>query len=65
MYALIDSVVDNYFSIIETLGNKIEDLETELFTGQAKEDINIEVQQLKREILKSATRHISIKGSYK
>ena len=52
MYALIDAVVDNYFSIIETLGNKIEDLETELFAGNARENINIEVQQLKREILK-------------
>jgi magnesium transporter len=52
MYALIDAVVDNYFSITETLGNKIEDLETELFAGSAKENINIEVQQLKREILK-------------
>jgi magnesium transporter len=52
MYALIDSVVDHYFSIIETLGNKIEDLETELFAGTARENINIEVQQLKREILK-------------
>ncbi|WP_179006218.1 magnesium/cobalt transporter CorA [Winogradskyella forsetii] len=52
LYALIDAVVDNYFSIIETLGNKIEDLETDLFAGNAKEDINIEVQQLKREILK-------------
>lgn len=52
MYALIDAVVDNYFSIIETLGNKIEDLETDLFGGNAKEGINIEVQQLKREILK-------------
>ena len=52
MYALTDAVVDNYFSIIETLGNKIEDLETELFTGNARENVNIEVQQLKREILK-------------
>ncbi|WP_282043270.1 magnesium/cobalt transporter CorA [Winogradskyella flava] len=52
MYALIDAVVDNYFSIIETLGNKIEDLETELFAGNAREHINVEVQQLKREILK-------------
>ncbi|MCA0131864.1 magnesium/cobalt transporter CorA [Winogradskyella alexanderae] len=52
LYALVDAVVDNYFGIIETLGNKIEDLETELFTGYAREDINIEVQQLKREILK-------------
>jgi len=52
MYTLIDALVDNYFSIIETLGNKIEDLETELFEGHARENINIEVQQLKREILK-------------
>ncbi|MBU2928651.1 magnesium/cobalt transporter CorA [Winogradskyella psychrotolerans] len=52
LYALIDAVVDHYFSIIETLGNKIEDLETDLFDGHAKENISIEVQQLKREILK-------------
>ncbi|MDY2588021.1 magnesium/cobalt transporter CorA [Winogradskyella aquimaris] len=52
MYALIDAIVDNYFSIIETLGYKIEDLENELFSGNAKEEINAEVQQLKREILK-------------
>lgn len=52
MYALIDAVVDNYYSIIKTLGNKIEDLETELFEGHARENVNIEVQQLKREILK-------------
>jgi magnesium transporter len=52
LYAIIDAVVDNYFSIIETLGNKVEDLETDLFAGEAKDNINIEVQQLKREILK-------------
>ncbi len=52
MYALIDAVVDNYFSIIETLGNKIEDLETELFGGHAEEDVSSDIQQLKREILK-------------
>lgn len=52
MYALIDAVVDHYFSIVETLGNKIEDLETELFSGDAKETISSEVQQLKREILR-------------
>lgn len=52
MYALIDAVVDNYYSIIETLGNKIEDLETDLFEGHAREDVNVEIQQLKREILK-------------
>ncbi|WP_179346487.1 magnesium/cobalt transporter CorA [Winogradskyella ursingii] len=52
MYALIDAVVDNYFSIIETLGNKIEDLETQLFAGDAENDVSSEIQELKREILK-------------
>jgi magnesium transporter len=52
LYALIDAVVDQYFSIIETLSNKIEDLETDIFAGEAREDVNIEVQQLKREILR-------------
>jgi magnesium transporter len=52
LYTLIDAVVDHYFSIVETLGNKIEDLETDLFAGNAKDNINVEVQQLKREILK-------------
>jgi len=52
MYALIDAVLDNYYSIIEILGNKIEDLETDLFEGHAREDVNVEIQQLKREILK-------------
>jgi magnesium transporter len=52
LYTLIDAVVDNYFSIIETLGNKVEDLETQLFAGTPRDNINIEVQQLKREILK-------------
>lgn len=52
LYALIDAVVDNYFSIIETLGHKIEDLETELFNGDARENVNVDIQQLKREILK-------------
>lgn len=52
MYALMDAVVDNYFSILETLGNKIEDLEDELFAGNARDNLSAEVQQLKREILK-------------
>jgi magnesium transporter len=52
LYALIDAVVDHYFIIIETLGNKIEDLELELFTGATREDVSMEVQKLKHEILK-------------
>lgn len=52
LYALIDSVVDHYYAIIETMGNKIEDLEDSLFEGETKEEITTYIQSLKREILK-------------
>ncbi|MBQ0769960.1 MAG: magnesium/cobalt transporter CorA [Bizionia sp.] len=52
LYALIDSVADHYYAIIETMGNKIEDLEDNLFEGQTKEEITTDIQSLKREILK-------------
>ncbi|MDP5157582.1 MAG: magnesium/cobalt transporter CorA [Flaviramulus sp.] len=52
LYVLIDAVVDHYFSVIEILGDKIEDFETEIFSGNVKEDISKEIQDLKREILR-------------
>jgi len=52
LYALIDSVVDHYYEIIETMGNKIEELEDHLFSGSPKDDITTQIQALKREVLK-------------
>jgi len=52
LYTLIDAIVDNYYVIIETMGNKIEDLEDRLFSGLSKDEISHEIQSLKREILK-------------
>ena len=52
LYALIDAVVDHYFVIIETLGNKIEDLETAVFDGIQEDTIPKQIQDLKREILR-------------
>ena len=52
LYALIDSVVDHYFEIIETMGNKIEEMEDHLFSGNPKEEITTQIQSLKREVLK-------------
>ncbi|WP_452223531.1 magnesium/cobalt transporter CorA [Lacinutrix chionoecetis] len=52
LYALIDSVVDHYYAIIEIMGNKIEDLEDSLFEGLTKDEISTEIQSLKREVLK-------------
>lgn len=52
LYALIDAVVDHYFIVNETMGNKIEDLEDLLFSGIVKDDLNKQVLELKKELLK-------------
>ncbi|WP_372754418.1 magnesium/cobalt transporter CorA [Mariniflexile sp.] len=52
LYILLDAIVDHYFTIIETLGEKIEDYEDAIFSGQVSNTINRDIQELKREILK-------------
>lgn len=52
LYVLIDAIVDHYFSVIETLGDKIEDFETAIFAGNANDDVSKDIQDLKREILR-------------
>lgn len=52
LYTLIDAIVDHYFSVIEILGDKIEDFETEIFSGKIEEDASRNIQDLKREILR-------------
>lgn len=52
LYILMDAIVDHYFTIIETLGNKIEDYETNIFSGNVSNTINKDIQDLKREILR-------------
>ncbi|MBC3759618.1 magnesium/cobalt transporter CorA [Hyunsoonleella sp. SJ7] len=52
LYTLIDAIVDHYFTVIEILGDKIEDFETEIFAGKIEEDASRSIQDLKREILR-------------
>lgn len=52
LYALIDAVVDHYYIVNETMGNKVEDLEDLLFEGIIKEHLNKQVLDLKKELLK-------------
>lgn len=52
LYSLIDTIVDHYFNIIETLGDKVEHLETLLFESNTEETITKDIQVLKCEILK-------------
>lgn len=49
-YALIDSIVDNYFIIMEKLGETIEFLEEELVTQPVPETLRT-IHQLKRELI--------------
>ncbi|MDA3850641.1 MAG: magnesium/cobalt transporter CorA [Spirochaetaceae bacterium] len=49
-YSLIDAIVDNYISIVEMIGRKIEDLEEELLSDP-RDNIMQDISQLKREII--------------
>ena len=49
-YTLLDSIVDNYFIILERLGEKIEFLEEELVTHPTSEILQV-IHHLKREMI--------------
>lgn len=51
-YALMDAVIDNYFVLIETMGEKIGAIEDVLFEQEVETDFVAEIQGLKKEILK-------------
>jgi magnesium transporter len=50
LYALIDSVVDHYFVILEALGERIEAIEMELLENPSKETLN-KLHKVRRETL--------------
>lgn len=52
MYTLLDLIIDNYFNIIEVLGQKIEKLEDELFNSSTNDVIAGKIMLLKKQILK-------------
>lgn len=49
-YALVDSVVDNYFTILEKIGERIEFLEEELVENPSTQTLQ-EIHRLKRELI--------------
>jgi len=49
-YALLDAIVDNYFIILEKLGERIEELEDRLVTDPKPETLQ-EIHRLKREMI--------------
>ncbi|WP_452230212.1 MULTISPECIES: magnesium/cobalt transporter CorA [unclassified Lacinutrix] len=53
MYTILDAVVDNYFTVVEAEGDKIEDLEETLFIQESNTNTTTtSIQNQKREILK-------------
>ena len=53
MYAILDAIVDNYFMVIEAVGDKIEDLEATIFESQTNSTATpSQIQYLKQEVLK-------------
>ncbi len=51
-FALMDAIVDNYFSIIDSISDKVEGLENELFVESTHEGITKDIQLLKNDILR-------------
>lgn len=51
-YTLIDSVVDHYYKVTETMSNKIEDMEDDLFLGHTSTITTQQIQSLKKELLR-------------
>ena len=49
-YALIDSVVDGYFNIMEKIGEEIENIEDELITNPQRENLH-SIHQLRSEMI--------------
>ena len=52
LFALMDSIVDNYFHLMETMADKVEALEDKIFEGKESDDVTNEIQILKKEILR-------------
>lgn len=49
-YALLDSIVDHYFTVLETIGERIESLEQELITNPRPDTLHA-IHRLRRELL--------------
>lgn len=49
MYALLDTIVDHYFAIIDDVNNLIEDLEVDVYDDPSQENL-LEIQNLKQDL---------------
>lgn len=52
LFALMDYVVDQYFQLVETLTDRVELMEDQIFKGVGQESITNEILQLKKEVIR-------------
>ncbi|MFD2518686.1 magnesium/cobalt transporter CorA [Salinimicrobium flavum] len=52
VFALLDAIVDHYFLVVEEISDKIEILEERLFSSEPTDDITLEIQELKKTMLR-------------
>lgn len=52
VFALLDAIVDHYFLVIDDMSDKIEAMEERLFDARPKDDTILEIQELKRTMLR-------------
>ncbi len=52
MFALLDSIIDNYFLVIDDISDRIEEMEASLFINKPNDNVTQEIQELKQTILR-------------
>ncbi|HSJ12124.1 MAG TPA: magnesium/cobalt transporter CorA [Gillisia sp.] len=52
LFSLLDEIIDQYIDVIDSIGDKIEVLEEDLFRERPGDEITFEIQELKRTILR-------------
>ncbi len=50
LYAILDTIVDNYFPILDDVAERVEDIEESIFTARGEEDLKA-IFQIKKELL--------------
>lgn len=50
LYRLIDIIVDNYYTVLDAIGQKIEQIEDEIYKGHSGQEFR-RIQQLKKELI--------------
>ncbi len=51
VYRLLDTVVDNYFDIVDKINERIDILEDAVFKGQEPRTLTLEIQRLKKDLI--------------